>query len=122
VDEHVEVFAVHDGFAPRGEQAKLRGLQRNLISLHYSLGGFERTLGVAIPVQGLSAWLRGRARAGTPGTVERDAQGRPAVLRQDGWEIVYAYPDDATPKASRLTLRYEQGQPAEVRLIIDRWQ
>jgi len=82
----------------------------------------ERTLGVAIPVQGLSAWLRGRARAGTPGTVERDAQGRPAVLRQDGWEIVYAYPDDATPKASRLTLRYEQGQPAEVRLIIDRWQ
>lgn len=82
----------------------------------------ERTLGVAVPVQGLAAWLRGRARAGTPGTVERDAQGRPAVLRQDGWEIVYTYPDNAAPNASRLTLRYEQGQPAEVRLVIDRWQ
>jgi outer membrane lipoprotein LolB len=82
----------------------------------------ERTLGVAVPVQGLTAWLRGRARAGTPATVERDTQGRPAVLRQDGWEIVYTYPDDAAPNASRLTLRYEQGQPAEVRLIIDRWQ
>jgi outer membrane lipoprotein LolB len=81
-----------------------------------------RTIGVAIPVQGLTAWLRGYARAGSPSSAERDAQGRPAVLRQDGWEIVYAYPDDATARASRLTLRYPGSDPTEVRVVIDRWE
>jgi outer membrane lipoprotein LolB len=80
-----------------------------------------RTIGVPIPVQGLSAWVRGLARAGSPSTAERDAQGRVALLRQDGWEIVYAYPDDAARRASRLTLRYPGGDPTEVRLVLDRW-
>jgi outer membrane lipoprotein LolB len=82
----------------------------------------QRTLGVAVPVKGLAAWLHGRARAGSAATVERDAQGRAGVLRQDGWEIVYAYPDDTSTQASRLTLRYDQGEPTDVRLVIDRWQ
>lgn len=80
-----------------------------------------RTVGVAIPVQGLSAWLRGYARAGSPSTVERDAQGRVAVLRQDGWEIVYAYDADDARRAARLTLRYPGTDPTEVRLIVDRF-
>jgi len=80
-----------------------------------------RTIGVAIPVQGLSAWVRGLARAGSPSTAERDAQGRVAVLRQDGWEIVYGYPDDAAQRANRLTLRYPGADPTEVRLVLDRW-
>jgi outer membrane lipoprotein LolB len=81
----------------------------------------QRTVGVAIPVQGLSAWLRGYARAGSPSTVERDAQGRVALLRQDGWEIVYAYPADDARRADRLTLRYPGTEPTEVRVIVDRW-
>jgi outer membrane lipoprotein LolB len=72
-------------------------------------------------VQGLTAWLRGYARAGSPAQLARDAQGRPEVLMQDGWEIVYAYPDDAAQRPSRLTLRYDGSDPAEVRLVIDRW-
>ena len=80
-----------------------------------------RTIGVAIPVQGLSAWVRGLARAGSPSTAERDAQGRVALLRQDGWEIVYGYPDDAARRANRLTLRYPGTDPTEVRLVLDRW-
>ena len=80
-----------------------------------------RTIGVAIPVQGLSAWVRGLARAGSPSTAERDAQGRVSLLRQDGWEIVYGYPDDAAKRANRLTLRYPGGDPTEVRLVLDRW-
>ena len=31
--------------------------------------------------------------------LERDAAGRPLVLRQQGWEIVYAYADDAAVAA-----------------------
>ena len=81
----------------------------------------QRTIGVAIPVQGLSAWVRGLARAGSPSTAERDAQGRVALLRQDGWEIVYGYPDDAAQRANRLTLRYPGADPTEVRLVLDRW-
>ena len=81
----------------------------------------QRTVGVGIPVQGLSAWLRGYARTGSPSTVERDAQGRVALLRQDGWEILYAYPDDTSRRAGRLTLRYPGTEPTEVRVIVDRW-
>jgi len=81
----------------------------------------ERVLGVAIPVRGLAAWVRGGAREGSAASVERDAQGRVEVLRQDGWEIVYAYPDDSARRAARLTLRYPGSEPTEVRLVLDRW-
>jgi outer membrane lipoprotein LolB len=81
----------------------------------------DRVLGVPVPVQGLSAWLRGFAHQGSPASVERDAEGRPSVLTQDGWQIVYAYPDDAARRAHRLTLRYTGTEPAEVRVVIDRW-
>ena len=82
----------------------------------------QRTLGVAIPVRGLSAWVRGVGRDGSASSVERDAQGRVSLLRQDGWEIVYAYPDDAAPRARGLTLRYPGVEPTEVRLVLDRWE
>jgi outer membrane lipoprotein LolB len=80
-----------------------------------------RILGVGVPVQGLAAWLRGLARPGSPSSVERDGAGRPHVLSQDGWQIVYAYADERAARASRLTLRYSGGEPTEVRVVIDRW-
>jgi outer membrane lipoprotein LolB len=81
----------------------------------------QRTIGVAIPVRGLSAWVRGRAREGSASSAERDAQGRVSLLRQDGWEILYTYPDDAARRANRLTLRYPGVEATEVRLVLDRW-
>jgi outer membrane lipoprotein LolB len=80
-----------------------------------------RVLGVPVPVQGLAAWLRGQSRGTTPSRIERDARGRTAVLAQDGWEIVYAYADDAAVHPARLTLRHGQGEPTEVRVVVDRW-
>jgi outer membrane lipoprotein LolB len=77
-------------------------------------------LGFPLPVGGLSAWLRGLPRAGAPHTLERDAEGRPALLRQDGWDVGYAYPDAAARRPSRLTLRFPAGEPVEVRIVIDR--
>jgi len=79
-------------------------------------------LGFTLPVGGLAAWIRGLPRPGVPATVERDALGRPALLRQEGWEIVYAYADDAAPRAARMTLRYAGADAIEVRLVVDRWQ
>jgi outer membrane lipoprotein LolB len=82
----------------------------------------SRALGLPLPVGGLSAWLRGLPRDGTPHTLERDAQERPALLRQDGWEVGYAYADAAATRASRVTLRYPGTEPVEVRIVVDRWQ
>ena len=78
----------------------------------------ERALGFALPVAGLGAWVRGAPREGAPYAIEPDAMGRAAVLRQDGWEIVYGYGDEATQKPVRMRLTYAD---LEVRIAIDRW-
>jgi outer membrane lipoprotein LolB len=82
----------------------------------------REVFGVSIPVQGLAAWVAGAPRAGVGFGQERDAAGRLSVLRQSGWEIVYAYADDAPPaRPTRLVMRYPDTEVIEVRLVIDRW-
>jgi outer membrane lipoprotein LolB len=78
-----------------------------------------RAFGVPLPVSGLSAWIRGGGHAGSVFTIERDAAGRPSLLRQDGWEITYAYADDRDMRPKRLTLAYPD---VDVRVVVDRWQ
>ena len=75
-------------------------------------------LGMELPVEGLASWIRGVPLQGSEATVERDGSGRPEVLRQQGWEIVYTYDDEASSGASRLTARYPD---VDVRMVIDRW-
>lgn len=78
-------------------------------------------LGVAIPVNGLAAWIQASPDS-THADIERDSSGRPLVLRERGWEIVYAYPgDDAPARPSRLVMRYPGSEPIEVRLVVDRF-
>ena len=79
----------------------------------------ERTLGFPLPLLGLAAWVRAEPRAGTPFTTETDAQGRVALLRQDGWEVVYDYADGAARMPQRLRVSYPE---FEIRVVIDRWQ
>jgi outer membrane lipoprotein LolB len=78
-----------------------------------------RAFGVPLPVSGLAAWIRGGGHAGSAFSIERDAAGRPAVLRQDGWDITYAYGDDHDAHPRRLTLAYPG---VDVRIVVDRWQ
>lgn len=79
-------------------------------------------LGAPLPMDDLAFWIRGGARAGVSATVERDALGRALVLRQQAWEIVYSYPDDApSARPSRLKLSYPDVRPIEVRIVVDRW-
>lgn len=80
----------------------------------------ERAFGVVIPVDGLAAWVRGVPRAGAQATIERDAAGRVSLLRQDGWEVTYAYADDASRRPSRVNLSYPGAPPVEVRVVVDR--
>jgi outer membrane lipoprotein LolB len=78
----------------------------------------SRTLGFSLPVAGLSAWILALPHSRSPWTVEPDGQGRAEVLRQDGWEIVYTYPDDIARRPSRLRLGMAE---IEMRIVIDRW-
>jgi outer membrane lipoprotein LolB len=79
-------------------------------------------LGAPVPMDDLAFWIRGAARAGNAASVERDAQGRALVLRQQAWEIVYTYPADAPGVLpSRVVLRRPDVEPVEVRIVVDRW-
>jgi outer membrane lipoprotein LolB len=76
-------------------------------------------LGVSIPVNGLAAWIQGAPDPQSASDIERDTSGRPLVLRQQGWEIVYAYGADGRP--TRLVMRYPASEPIEVRVVVDRF-
>jgi outer membrane lipoprotein LolB len=78
----------------------------------------EAVLGAPIPVDGLAYWVQGAADPRAASDIERDAAGRPEVLRQQGWEIVYAYSDQAA-RPSRLVMRYPGSDPVEVRIVVD---
>ena len=78
-----------------------------------------QAFGVPLPVAGLTSWIRGGPRSGSPFAIERDGAGRATVLRQDGWEIVYVYADAAATRARRLTLAYPD---VDMRIVVDRWQ
>jgi outer membrane lipoprotein LolB len=82
----------------------------------------ERAFGVTIPVEGLAAWVRGVPRPEAGSTVERDGRGRITTLRQEGWDVVYAYADDSAQRPSRVSRSYPGADPVEVRVVVDRWE
>jgi outer membrane lipoprotein LolB len=77
-----------------------------------------RTVGFALPVSWLAAWIRGAPHAAAPHTIERDATGRASLLRQSGWEVVYSYADDSS-RPARVRLAYHD---VEIAIVVDRWQ
>ena len=83
----------------------------------------EKGLGWRLPVDGLASWIQGAPRTGAPFSGEADGDGRAALLRQDGWTIVYlAYASDentAVQRPSRMTLSYPD---VELRLAVDSWR
>ena len=54
--------------------------------------------------------------------VERDERGRVSLLRQDGWDVVYAYADGASPRPFRVSLSYPGAAAVDVRVVVDQWQ
>ena len=79
-------------------------------------------LGWPLPVEGLAFWIQGAPRTGAQSDIETGSDGRIAVLRQDGWTIVYqAFAQVASGdwRPQRMTLSYPD---VEVRIAIDTWQ
>ena len=86
---------------------------------------YEAT-GWYLPVAALADWARGmRAAGGGPAGEVYGADGRLAVLEQDGWYIEYAWPEkgDGTGLPRRIDARSDgiDGRQARVRLVVDEW-
>jgi outer membrane lipoprotein LolB len=76
--------------------------------------------GWRIPVAAMSAWARGARAPGSQAALTVDAQARPALLRQDGWNIEYrAWFEGQPPLPQKVFARQDD---ASVRLVIDAWE
>jgi outer membrane lipoprotein LolB len=78
----------------------------------------EQALGWALPLAGLPDWLRGRAAPGAPAETQT-ADGRLALLKQQGWTIEYLAYDEANQLPRRL--RMVRGD-LDIRLAIEDWR
>jgi len=78
----------------------------------------QNTLGLPLPARGLSNWLNGQLRAGSPAKLERDSQGQVKRISQDGWDLAYIWNENK--KIERLTMtRNTNTGSIDVRLIFD---
>ena len=107
-----------------GQPARLDGLQGGPRSGDDVTELLRQATGWEIPVRQLAAWLRGMpaAEAAAPDYRGYDRDGRPRVLRQDGWQIDYLewYPADGERPALPRRIEAVNGD-AKVRLIVDEW-
>jgi outer membrane lipoprotein LolB len=77
-------------------------------------------LGYALPVSGLTWWVQARPAPGRAFEATRDADGRLAQIRQDGWVIDYLqYAADVPARPKKLVVAREG---LEIRLVTDSWQ
>lgn len=80
----------------------------------------REALGYVLPVAGLTWWVQARPDPGDPFEATRDAVGRLAQLRQNGWVIDYLqYADDMPTHPRKLAVSREG---LEIRLVADSWQ
>lgn len=77
----------------------------------------EQALGWHLPLDGLHHWVLGLPAADGAADIERDADGRISLLRQDGWEVRYLRYADTLP--ARMQLNHEDLQ---MLLLIDEWE
>lgn len=78
----------------------------------------QETIGVTLPLAGLTYWLHGQPDPARPYTGAPDGQGGWASLEQDGWRIEYGARD-----TSGLPLRLvaRRADELEIRLVVDAW-
>jgi outer membrane lipoprotein LolB len=77
-----------------------------------------RTLGWRLPIGGLPYWISARAQPGSPATIERGPNGRPAVLEQAGWRIEYQSYHVENGLPERIRVRRED---LDLRLVLEEW-
>lgn len=78
----------------------------------------QQVLGMPIPARGLSAWMAGYIRPGSPGVVERDPKGKVSKIIQDGWQLNYTWSTDNKLQKLFMTRQTDQGD-VDIRLVFD---
>ena len=77
-------------------------------------------LGSRIPVGGLREWLRGNLPADPAATVvEKDAEGRPTLFTQAGWQVRINQYDKIGPTRMLLQRTESNGQDIDLRLVVN---
>ncbi|MCD9086081.1 lipoprotein insertase outer membrane protein LolB [Stenotrophomonas sp. SY1] len=107
-----------------GQPVRLDGLEGGPRSGDDAGQVLLQAIGWEIPVEQLQDWVRGlpAEQAGAPDHLGFDAEGRPRVLRQFGWQVDYLdwYPAEAGRPALPRRIEAVSGD-AKVRLIVDAW-
>jgi outer membrane biogenesis lipoprotein LolB len=78
----------------------------------------QQVLGMPIPARGLSAWMAGYIRPGSPGVVERDPKGQVSKIIQDGWQLNYTWSTGKKLQKLFMTRQTDQGD-VDIRLVFD---
>jgi outer membrane biogenesis lipoprotein LolB len=78
----------------------------------------QNTLGLPLPARGLSNWLQGEVRAGSPASLERDEQGNATRIVQDGWILAYIWSNNKKIEKLNMTRNFS-GTSIDVRLVFD---
>jgi len=73
-----------------------------------------------LPLDALPYWVRGLEWPGAAADIERDDEGRPQTLQQNGWKVSYLAWDGAGVRGlpSKLDVA---GERLRMRLVIERW-
>ncbi|AMJ57558.1 MULTISPECIES: lipoprotein insertase outer membrane protein LolB [Stenotrophomonas] len=107
-----------------GQPVRLDGLEGGPRSADDAAQLLLQATGWEIPVAQLAQWVRGLPTSAgmAPEHLGFDADGRPRVLRQQGWQVDYLdwYPAEAGRPSLPRRIEAVNGD-AKVRLIVDEW-
>ena len=79
----------------------------------------QSALGLPLPARGLSDWLRGQVRPGSPASLERNPDGIVSRISQDGWNLSYVW-GNTSNKLEKLNMtRNTKTGPIDIRLVFD---
>ncbi|MDZ4201771.1 MAG: lipoprotein insertase outer membrane protein LolB [Gallionella sp.] len=81
----------------------------------------EQVMGWHLPLGGLHRWVLALPMDGSEAEIERDAGGRIALLRQNGWEVRYLRYADASPDSLPTRLQLNR-DVLQVQILIDEWE
>ncbi len=82
----------------------------------------RQALGLTLPLKGLAWWVVGNPRPGVPYQAEPDAEGRLAILKQDGWRIEFSRYAQTAGHFLPGKLVARRADNLEIRLVVDKWE
>ena len=93
-----------------------------VLKIHADEALVRQALGVTLPLQGLAWWVVGNPRPGAAHQARADADGRLALLNQDGWRIEFSRYVQSGRYMLPGKLVARRADDLEIRLVVDEWE